>query len=306
MKTKEIRISRKSCWVILHVGDEEFSRNAKQWQISKKVHYKLFKELEAFFVQMGGTVDYHHTGKDFPVLKNAHRHANYKGLECHMELENQGVKWEFYQNVTKGENPNGGEYDFDKQKYMTYLMRKRLQLVMKKLVEYLQYKFPGVEVVNVDRSFKSADEYILKDYRDSWHHTPVESLQDIIDGKDKHDGRNYSYNNQDSDKKTIHNGDIKWFYRGKYLCRGQVFHNLNNMWWVKLNDIEVHNVAAFNLFDYAGQPIKKDTRDKQLRVLNEKMQCAISRGDMKAARGYNVTIARLLEEQVTLKKGGNK
>jgi hypothetical protein len=68
------------------------------------------------------------------------------------------------------------------------------------------------------------------------------------------------YNVYSGDKLVarIENGQVKYFrdYHG-YLCRGVVFHNINNMWWVKLNEFNYTNIADFRLFDPTPEDFMK-------------------------------------------------
>ena len=75
----------------------------------------------------------------------------------------------------------------------------------------------------------------------------------------------------DRDKKTIRNGDIKYF-RGRdgYLYRGRVYHDLNNMWWVITDKYTVRKAAAFELFDLG--PDDKRGRLARVRIPPEYLE----------------------------------
>lgn len=70
-----------------------------------------------------------------------------------------------------------------------------------------------------------------------------------------------NYNCRSKDGNHIKNGEIKYFYdRNRKLQRGIISHNINNMWWVILNNYEYRNVASFELFDFVSleeTPLKR-------------------------------------------------
>ena len=100
---------------------------------------------------------------------------------------------------------------------------------------------------NPQIKYKLSVDRIKNDYVKSWHHPQKDMNFDLssLNGQTA-----ASYNNKDRDKKTLYNGQIKYFrdYNG-YLYRGQIYHNINNMWWVIVNDTEYTNKADFDLFD---------------------------------------------------------
>lgn len=55
-------------------------------------------------------------------------------------------------------------------------------------------------------------------------------------------------------------GQTKYFYshhHGNRLCRAEVWHHINNMWWAIVNG-ETFNTASFRLFDYDSSLPQKD------------------------------------------------
>ena len=171
-----------------------------------------------------------------------------------------GFEIGFFQNVVY-ENPNGGRYDFDKFSKMPRMIQLYFVKFKNKIVNLLKSLVPDI-CDNSTRSPKLAEEWIKCRYVESCHHEQENTDFDlrILDGQTQP-----PYNGLDRDKKTIHNGEIKYF-RGRdgYLYRGRVYHDLNNMWWVIINKFEVKRVAAFELFDLA--PGDKRGRIAPLRI----------------------------------------
>lgn len=216
----------------------EYSREIKCTK-----NYENFLDTMKFLGSIGFYVT-HDKGikKRFPILNDYHRYGRYKDLEFKAEVYNNGFKMEFFQNLIY-ENPNSGYFDFDKLSKMPYLTRLQYELTQKKLILFLEEKEFEVEL----KTEKKGTEYIVLDYIKSWHH-PQNEWFDLkqINGSTCE----YSYNNKDRDGKTLYNGDEKYFRDSSgYLCRGIVYHNINNMWWVLLPCETVRNVASFELFD---------------------------------------------------------
>ena len=181
--------------------------------------------------------------KNFPILNKYHRYGRYGDLEFKAEWNANVYRIEFYQNVNY-ENQHGGYYDFDKRKKMPYLIGKQYEITAGKLKKFFEEQ--GYTVTYQWNTKKGA-EFIIEDYIRSWNHTQKDPFTlSEVDGQTTE----YSYNSQDRDKKTIYNGETKYFrdWSG-YLARGKVYHNINNMWWVLLPDGEIKNIACFNLFD---------------------------------------------------------
>lgn len=137
-----------------------------------------------------------------------------------------------------------GRYDFDKLNKMPYITR----LEFLKYIKILENNLNKLGFENkTEVKYKKAEDKIKEGYVKSCHR----NIKDMNFKLSDLDGATTeSYNNKDRDKKIIHNGEIKYFrnHRG-YLQRGKVYHNINNMWWVILNETDYTNMASFELFD---------------------------------------------------------
>lgn len=163
----------------------------------------------------------------------------------------RGFKIEFYQEVVTV-NSNGGYYDFDKFQKMPYLINKRYTLTVNRISSFLSEFAQNISKPDC----RTAEEKVKYAYVQSCHY-PQKSMDfDLseLNGTTCEE----SYYNTDRDGKTIFNGELKYFRDHKgYLNRGIVYHDLNNMWWVILNDTEIAKVADFELFDLSDKDIRK-------------------------------------------------
>ena len=207
-------------------------------------HYGLFHRTLNYLASIGFTIG--QVERVAKCISKDYRHGiSTDGLEFEAERYPAGFKIEFYQN-TSFENPHGGQYDFDRYDKMPYLLKKRFLLTAQKLRAF--FMAMGVaETEPCDYHPEKAVEFIKHDYVKSWHHPQTDMNFELTEV----DGQTFeSYNSTDRDKKTLCNGEIKYFrdWSG-YLCRGRIYHNINNMWWVIVDARAVRNIADFALFD---------------------------------------------------------
>lgn len=219
-------------------------RGAIPWSSDKEgnPHWENFVNTMKFLSSIGFYVsEDRDIKKNYPRLSDNHKSGGFDNLRFKAEYSPNKFRISFYQDINY-ENANGGYYDFDKYQKMPYLIRKRFDWTLHKLIEY--FESCGF-IVEQEQEYKGS-EFIIRDYIKSWYHPQHEPFDlSEIEGQtlDK-------YNSEDANGKILHNGEVKYFrnFNG-YLYRGKVYHNINNMWWVLLPDGMVHNKASFELFD---------------------------------------------------------
>lgn len=220
-------------------NEEHFGACSEQY-----THYLLW---EALLAELGRHGFYVSEDKDikkrYPGLSKNRRYGRFDSLEFKTERYPLGFRMTFFQNVNFA-NQHGGYYDFDKREKMPYLVGKRFEWT----VNIISNFFEQAGVVNKSEPLcRFAEDKIKLDFVKSFHHPQKNMRFELseLDGETT-DG----VNGTDSNGKTIHNGDIKYFrdYSG-YLQRGKVYHNINNMWWVITDKCTIRNVCASCLFD---------------------------------------------------------
>lgn len=234
---------------------------------NKWSHYPVLHRVLNFMKDRGFEV-----GRDpeileyYKVLNEDHWYGRKGDLEFKAGRYPRGFEIKFFQNINF-ENRCGGEYDFHKFEKAPYLIKLMWINETKKIAEFIESIVPGIKN-NTKEDNKLAIDFIKNDYVESCHKPQKDMNFNLseLDGTTCEDNTN----NKDRDGKVIYNGDIKYFrdrYTGR-LQRGKVYHNINNMWWVILNDTEVTNVADFEFFDLSSgyakyRRIKMDIKPKE-------------------------------------------
>ena len=211
--------------------------------------------------------------KDYKRITKDFWYGRKGDLEFKANRYPAGWKIEFFQNIVF-QNPYGGYHDFDKYEKMPYLIKLLFLNEVRHIKKFLEHL--GC-VDATEPEYKLASDRIKANYVASWHHRQKSMDEfELVDLNGE--TAEASYNNQDRDKKTIYNGDIKYFRdRNGRLGRGIVYRNLNNMWWVILNEYRLTNMASFELFDpteedFKARRVKRDVKPKEYLVRKAKIQ----------------------------------
>lgn len=204
-------------------------------------HYRLFIETMYRLWQMGFCVLKDKDASD--IIRKDYYCGSCGELRFKARRYPAGFQIEFYQNIVH-ENPNGGYYDFARYAKMPYLQK----LIFRKITNKLKIFFESRGIGDATEPlWRTSEQKIKYDFVKSSHHPQSDMNFDL---SDLNGMTPEEYNNKDRDSKTIYNGQVKYFRDHKgYLCRGTVYHNINNMWWVIINQYQCRNMASFQLFD---------------------------------------------------------
>lgn len=234
---------------------------------NKWLHYPIMHRLLNFMKDRGFNIKHdEHVNK---VIRKDHWYGRKGNLEFVASRYPRGFKLEFFQNINF-ENGNGGRYDFNKFDKLPYLIKLLWINETNKMGEFLESL--GISN-NTKVEYKLSEDNIKRDFVECWHHPQKDMSFKLSDL----DGTTCegSYNNTDRDKKTIYNGQIKYFrYWDGRLWRGKVYHNINNMWWIIINDSHYTNIADFELFDATEEDfhIRRKVRERKPKEYIEKIE----------------------------------
>lgn len=159
----------------------------------------------------------------------SYRYCRKGDLQGELSISGRCVNFEMWQDVQNGENRNGGKYDFEKEKCMTYLQRLEMERTRRRIRDYLCNVFTGYEF-EAPREPKmgllgiTALEAAANSRRTSGHYVAELDHARIYPG---------SRNDQAADGGTIAHGSKVWAidYRGR-IVTGMAFYSLNNNWHI--------------------------------------------------------------------------
>ncbi|SDF71972.1 hypothetical protein SAMN05216571_101371 [Onishia taeanensis] len=186
-----------------------------------------------------------------------HRYCRKGDLQGFLGLSGRHIEFAMWQDVANGDNPNGGRYDFGKEKRMPYLLWLEMERTRRRLRAYLCNIFAGYEFNDEPRDGRNAKcgtsaltamEWVEGCWRTSWHF--------------KGDISNYTIsdcNRKSADGKLIEHGQRVYFADRKgRMSTGFAYYNINNMWWVVTGKYGVSNEASFALYvDNPGELRRK-------------------------------------------------
>ena len=165
----------------------------------------------------------------------------------------------------------------------TFINKTKIKALAYKLEKYLVSLGYPIEVELVNNRYKFAEENIYQHYEKGWHHKEhygvEKTLKEIADSYCEAEKKN-SRDLLDKNKKPLINGELKYFrdYKG-HLRRGEIYHNLNNMFWVITDKYSYTNKANFDLFDISEDTILKRYRPRSRKSIISSLETEYSSYD---------------------------
>lgn len=222
MANKTFRYKEDNSWIRVEDGD------------SREL-FHVFQSLQAkgFNIEVDSRI----LGEHPSIAKDFYEgYLNELGFKAH--IYPAGFEIELFQ---KNNSPLD-KYDYATEtKEESYLIRLKKKVIMEMIRHHLVLS-GFADKSDIFPSYYTSKQKIMHKIRNSWHYE---------------DGIEYEYyefpsshNYIDRDGKQLSNGQVKYFrdYKGR-LMRGTIYYNLNNMWWVVLNEKSYTNIASFDLFD---------------------------------------------------------
>lgn len=219
----------------------------RSWKGDKKLFFSICRHLRKHRWKI--ELDPEINNERFRCLNKNHRWAIKGDLRIKFEYYPSGMKFDIFPTYNT-ENPNGPQYGFKKYESMTYMDKKRTDLTLKRLTQFLVKE--GL-ANHVEPDFEDPREKIEFLIRKSCHFHEFDTNSGSRPNEQE-------YNNRDADKKKLQNGQVKYFrdYHGRTM-RGTVYHNINNMWWC-LTGGGYTNIASFDFFDADSPHFKPKTK----------------------------------------------
>lgn len=200
-------------------------------------HWKNFKDFLKFLGSIGFYVgEDKEIKKKFPTLNDDYRAGGFENLRYKAKYGPNNFEITFYQDIIYY-NRYGGYYDFNKYEKMPYLIRKRYEWAMQKILAY----FADCGFAIEDRNKPKDTSFILQMLGIS----SLEEIEGTETGEQTRMGR------------SIRNGDVV-YTRGwdGYLRRGKVYGNARNGLQMLLPDGKIWTVSSYDLYDWDDIEVK--------------------------------------------------
>lgn len=199
-----------------------------------------------------------------------YRHCRKGDLEARLEIGGRHIELKMYQNVVNVENPNGGQYDFNKEERMPYLLRLEMERTRRRIRTYLCNVFEGYVFDDKHADGRSnkrgpgkltAEQWVQGCYETSWHFKGDPNAYEIRNNQRK-----------SADGNLLEHGQRVWFFDwdGR-CCTGIAKYNINNMWWVITGKYDVSNKACFDLYTSCPENPRRKRNERRRRAKLEKL-----------------------------------
>lgn len=291
------------------VWEDGHDRNATRaereaWDLSFK--RQVFARIVQQLNRLGWTCampprDLHavkHYGGDVERWSRQRKRLCAKGhMKGELSLSGRHIEFKMWQDFTKPDNPNGGQYDFNKEARMPYALRLEMERTRRRIREYLCNVFTGYSFKPPKIDSPNPDP--LSWFNDSWD-SEYERARGTHRFERGPDGWPTAkaigiVNCTDGDGALIHNGDMRWARDDKgRMFRGRVYDGINGTWVLvhgpgKRDTLRVCHKALFSLKpgDSPRKVINPLLRSKRLEA---ELKKAIEAKDFLRAHTLNTII----------------
>lgn len=233
-------------------------------------HINIWESLINFLIKRGYKVGANeHYTKNYKCLSKYHKIGKRKDIIILLEISARGIEIEIGHTKNFWHDMATSFWDnwHDKYTKLEYLEDKSVELEIKRVIEFLS-KY--TQNIKSNEDSKNPLEFIFEKERINKHiHGGAQSIEEI---KSYMETKNHMTSNiLDKNGKKIITGERKYFYdySTKRLLYGIAVHNINNMWWIIMNN-KFTNIACFELFDYTPYLSRRKPADKRQieKVLN--------------------------------------
>lgn len=229
---------------------------------------RVFNPLEDMLRERGWTVTRDpRIDKEYPVLGKWNRRATKGDLIGSIELSGRTMKIEVWQEKYNITHPNGGKYESRKRARMPAWLGRRCDMEMSKVVALFE-RLTGYPIHDRRYIGETADQFIARDYAESWHTKPDLGRPAFTNG---------DRDRTSADKVLLEQGQTVWTrsWTGRWM-RGQAFYRLNNMWMVRVNRFEILFKACWEIFALPPANPREKTHSGRKRRLETELKSAVA------------------------------
>ncbi len=113
------------------------------WELAFK--RQVFARVVQTLNRIGWAVGPWERAELYQSISDRHRTCSKGGLQGELSVSGRCIDFKMWQDVTPSENRNGGQYDFDKEKRMPYVLRLEMERTRRSIRDYLCNVFTGYE-----------------------------------------------------------------------------------------------------------------------------------------------------------------
>lgn len=270
------------------ITEDPRRRSWDQWQdYERNFKRQVFKRVVQQLNRLGWSVE---VPQDMieqysRSFAEGHRYCRKGDLQGRLDLSGRCIKFEMWQDIANGDNPNGGRYDFDKEKRMPYILWLEMERTRRRLREYLCNVFSGYQFQDQLRDGRhpkrgpgslTAVEWVEQHIRSSGHfneelgHAPINmkrNAQSADGGIIAHGARVYAIGHDDR------------------VVVGTAYYDLNSSWWVVTGKYGAICVQSSNIYlDNPGDLRRKRNERKRRSRLESELSKAVKAMDFQRAQ----------------------
>lgn len=266
-----------------HKGEEQWERSFK-CQVFDRVVQTLNRlgwtvtmpDIKAYDVK-------HYGGTVARWAAERRRECTKGGLAGELTVQGRVVELKMWQTVLPHENPNGPQYDFEKQKRMPYVVRLEMERTRRRIRDYLcnvftEYLFEE-RTPNVKPASMPALEWIASRWAENEHANPDE-WEDAA----RRDVEIDPYNRKSGDGLKLEHGQRVYTtnYHGRWLV-GHAYKD-GGMWDVVVSHLSYERKSANELYVNRPPDLRSKHNQRQRRKrLEQEMQKAVKAMNFKRA-----------------------
>lgn len=265
----------------LAVWEEGISdaRDAGGWTGAKAWERQFKRDVFARIVQtlnrLGWTVSPWSDADKYKAIALNHRTCSKGDLQAELSVSGRHIEFKMWQDVQNVESRNGGKYDFNNERRMTYLQRLEMERTRRRIRDYLCNVFTGYVFeppkAQIALCGITAAEAAARDRRESGHYVAALDHATI---------NNYGNRSRDGVDLTHEHHGARAFAKDSRTGRivtGQIFYSLNSQWQLVAGRYDLTYVSASDIWvnNPGGLRIKRNA-DRRRKRLEQELQKAIT------------------------------
>lgn len=229
------------------------------WDLAFK--RQVFARIVQTLHRIGWTVEPWSRAGQYKAIGNNHRSCRKGALHAELSVSGRCIEFKMWQDVTQSENPNGGQYDFDKEKRMPYVLRLEMERTRRRIRDYLcnvfeGYTFEPPREPPMGLKGLTAEEKAAHNRRTSGHYRPALDRAEI----------SMPSNAVARDGGTIEHGARVWAldHKGRVIT-GTAYYSLNNRWQIVTGRYGLTYAGTESIFTSPPENLRVKKNDRQRR-----------------------------------------